>query len=52
MERREIPIIIIIVIILFYILSADLVKGVFGHSSTVYAIKIKKTSKFEIFGKF
>ena len=30
-------------------MSADLIKGVFGHSSTFYAIKIKKKSKFEIF---
>ena len=31
-------------------ISADLVKGVFGHSSIFYAIKNLKTSKFEIFG--
>ena len=30
-------------------MSAYLVKGVFGHSSTFYAIRIKKPSKFEIF---
>ena len=28
--------------------SVDLTKGVFGHSSTFYAIQIQKTSKFEI----
>ena len=31
-------------------MSADLVKGVFGHSSIFYAIKSLKPSKFEIFG--
>ena len=33
-------------------MSADLVNGVFGHSSTFYAIKISKPYKFEIFGMF